>query len=66
MTTKHLDLDLHPSTRTCSWVRLTGGTILVTMGFNPHRVRQRSVWDYVFVASAFVACAVVLAWAMLG
>lgn len=36
------------------------------MGFNPNRVQKRSPWDYVFVAAALIAAALVLAWAVLG
>lgn len=36
------------------------------MGFNPHRTHRRSAWDYVFVASALVVAAGLLAWAVLG
>jgi len=36
------------------------------VGFNPHRTRRRSVWDFVFVASALIAAAALLAWALLG
>jgi hypothetical protein len=36
------------------------------MGFNPHRVHRRSIWDYVMVASAMVVCAAFVVWALLG
>jgi hypothetical protein len=36
------------------------------MGFNPHRTQRRSLWDYVFVASAILASAALVAWALLG
>jgi len=36
------------------------------MGFNPHRAQRRSYWDYLFVASALIACAAVVVWAALG
>jgi hypothetical protein len=36
------------------------------VGFNPHRTRRRSVWDYVFVAAAVVAAALLLAWGLFG
>jgi hypothetical protein len=43
-----------------------GGTILVAMGFNPHRVQRRSSWDYVFVGAAILVCAGLLVWAFVG
>jgi hypothetical protein len=36
------------------------------MGFNPHRTHRRSVWDYVFVASALLASAALVVWALFG
>jgi hypothetical protein len=35
------------------------------MGLDPTRRHQTSVWDYVFVASALVVCAAIVAWAFL-
>lgn len=36
------------------------------MGFNPHRQHKRTTADYVLVASAFIVCALLLAWALFG
>lgn len=36
------------------------------MGFNPHRVRQRTPSDYVMVIGAFVVVALLIAWALVG
>lgn len=50
-------------------VRVQGGTvagILAPMGFNPERQHRRSPWDIVFVASALVVAAGLVAWALFG
>lgn len=36
------------------------------MGFNPHRQYRRSSADYLMVVGAVLACALLLAWAVLG
>jgi len=36
------------------------------MGLNPFRAHRRSPLDYLFVGAAFVACALLLAWALAG
>jgi hypothetical protein len=36
------------------------------MGFNPHRVRQRTPADYVMVAAALLVCLALVAWAAFG
>ena len=36
------------------------------MGFNPHRVQRRRPSDYVLVASAFLICGLLVAWALFG
>jgi hypothetical protein len=36
------------------------------MGLDPHRRRQPSKWDVVYVASALLVCAAIVAWAFLG
>jgi hypothetical protein len=43
-----------------------GGTILMTMGFNPHRRQTRTPADYAMVVGAVVVCALLLAWAFFG
>jgi hypothetical protein len=35
-----------------------------SMGFNPHRTHRRSIWDYVFVASAMLVAAALVLWAV--
>lgn len=41
------------------------GTILTTMGFNPHRRTRKSPADYLMVAAALTVCVLLLAWALL-
>lgn len=41
-----------------------GGTILMPMGFNPHRQTRKSPVDYVMVGAALLVCLVLLAWAL--
>lgn len=36
------------------------------MGFNPHRRYRRSITDYLMVAGAVLACALLVAWALYG
>jgi hypothetical protein len=36
------------------------------MGLNPFRAHRRSPLDYLFVAAAVVACALLLTWAVAG
>lgn len=36
------------------------------MGFNPHRVRQRTPADYVMVGAALAVCVALVLWAALG
>ena len=43
-----------------------GGTILATMGFNPHRQYRRSNADYLMVGAAVIACLLLLVWALFG
>jgi hypothetical protein len=42
------------------------GTILNGVGFDPTRKHKRRTSDYALVIAAFVVCALLLLWAILG